>query len=321
MFANSAPSLKPPSRVSLLPVLRCPYFILYFWALTWYEWMENYTKKWLKCFWYRSCQLAHGAEVCEEFFVSCLTPLIWEKNIDICFDYFSAVSVSGQTSFCKFHPYAKYLNIWNVYSIFCTGYFVHLDIILVSCWDYATRISLKSTRNLFNKFTTHPSCWLPNGTMALSVNLWQAVCLLNVARLHREMLQTAQQHAGLLFPGAVCDPARRPVFYGPVCDRRAAEGIPASETSARSSFNTSLCARHHILGLWENTGWWKQPATSVTCWRCLHESTDDTAAWAGLSLNPARMGTTLPSLIFWTLFVLASGPRSQGVSFFFIKIN
>lgn len=146
----------------------------------------------------------------------------------------------------------------------------HLDIILASCWDYATRTYLKSTRNPCIKFTTHTSWWLHNGSTAMSINLWQAVCLLNLARVHDEMQQTAQQHAGLLFPGAVWDRACHLVFNGPVCDRRAAEGNPASKTSAQSSFNTSLCPRHHILGLWENTGWWKQPAMSVTCWRCLH---------------------------------------------------
>lgn len=58
----------------------------------------------------------------------------------------------------------------------------------------------------------------------MSINLWQAVCLLNLARVHDEMQQTAQQHAGLLFPGAVWDRACHLVFNGPVCDRRAAEG-------------------------------------------------------------------------------------------------
>lgn len=56
-----------------------------------------------------------------------------------------------------------------------------------------------------------------------------------MARVHDEMQQTAHKHAGLLFPGAVCDRARHPVFNGIVCDRRAAEGNPARHQRGQAS--------------------------------------------------------------------------------------
>lgn len=80
----------------------------------------------------------------------------------------------------------------------------------------------------------------------MSINLWQAVCLLNLARVHDETQQTAQQHAGLLFPGAVWDRACHLVFNGPVCDRRAARGKPGErDISAVKLQHVSLPSASH----------------------------------------------------------------------------
>lgn len=246
MCADPSPLLKPPSKVSSLPVLCSLCSIVE--GLYMSGWKTT-QKKWLKCFWYKSCQLAHGTMVCREFFLlGSFTPLIHEKKIDLGFHYsFICVCQRPNPHFCNFHALCKHINIWNIYEQ------QHLDIILASCWDYATRIYLKNTRNPFIKFTTHTSWWLHNDSTTLRINLWLAFCLLNLAGVHDEM----QQHQTCYFLVQCVIGVRHSVFNKPVCECRTTEGNPASETLARSSFNTSPRTRHHIAGLLENTGWWK----------------------------------------------------------------
>lgn len=135
---------------------------------------------------------------------------------------YAAVSVSGQTLFfCNFHAYVKSIDIRKRF-ILCRSssiwilYWPHVEIMQP---EFIWRVS---EIHLLNSQPTPADGCISTEQRWVSI-YGKADCLLNLARVLDEMQQTARQHAGLLFHGAVCDRAPRPVFNGLVCDRRAAE--------------------------------------------------------------------------------------------------
>lgn len=176
----------------------------------------------------------------------------------------------------------------------------HLDIILASCWDYATRLFLKRTRNPFIKFTTHTSWWLHNDSTTLSINLWDDA-----------MQQMVQQHASLLFPRAVCDRGRHAVFNGPVCDRRAAEWKPGERDSSVVKLqHVSLHLASHPVPL-------RKHRVVKTASRACHllEVSPLNHRWHSCMSKavpePSMDGDHASFAHIWTLFVLALGPQSH----------
>lgn len=135
--------------------------------------------------------------------------------------------------------------------------------------------------------------------MSAQPNVWPVISSPNWARDHNAMQQRAQHHAALLFHGATCDRARHLAFNGPVCDRRGKPGerdisaVKLQHVSSCSASHPGPLRKHRVVNTASHVCHLLQVSPLKRRWQ--------------LSLNPAWMLTTPPSLSHFNLVCFGLG--------------